>query len=155
MTAYSTFIWPPCPFRVGIPRRRGNQFILVTSNDRKDHGDKAKDLTLLVCDQMLEWLQKLPPATVISGRHWEQHSYGESHATEYSIFMSIDPQDTQAERHVGSLDREIAYFAMAEFRNLVELYGALEGVFEIWAYGRKLSTTTIHIFEWPLGYEKS
>ncbi|KAL8823797.1 MAG: hypothetical protein Q9191_005539 [Dirinaria sp. TL-2023a] len=138
-----------------IPKRRGNQYLLITSNDRNDYGDDAKELAVLVCDQMLRWLKQLAPAAIISDRHWEHQSLGDLYAADYSIFMNLVPLNTHQDRHADSLDRETAYFAMKEFCYLVSHFGAMEGEFEIWAYDFKLSISRVYIFKWPVGYNST
>lgn len=120
-----------------------------------DHGDRARNLGLGVCDQMMAWLMKLPGGAVISNDHWESRSYGEYHATEYSVFMSLDPANKHRDRQEDSLDREIAFFAIEEFRKALAVHGAMEGEFEIWAYGHKRSTSVFHTFKWPANDETS
>ena len=104
---------------------------------------------------MMAWLQRLPATAVISDAHWESQSYGESHATEYSVFMSLVPTNTDSERRRDSLDREIAYFAIDDFRKMVSVIGAMEGEFELWAYNIKRSTSAFHTFKWPATDETS
>ena len=134
-----------------MPNREGKPYILITEHDRKDHGDKARELAKMVCNQMLAWLLSLPQASYIHEEHWESNSYGGIHAIEYSIFMKLAPFRANENLGAGDLDRETAYYAMEEFRNLVTVFGAMQGRFEIWSYGHKRMTGSMHIFEWPSG----
>ncbi|KAL8734375.1 MAG: hypothetical protein Q9166_001573 [cf. Caloplaca sp. 2 TL-2023] len=131
----TTAVWPPCPYRFNVRRRKGNQFILVTKNDREDHGESAKRLAIEVCDKMIAWLSKLPQGSRIETRHWEHKSYGEEHAEEFSIFMDLVPSDVDS-GSVYPLDREIAYFAFKEYANMIGIYGAMRGILELHAYGK-------------------
>ncbi|KAL8647676.1 MAG: hypothetical protein Q9226_006337, partial [Calogaya cf. arnoldii] len=112
-------MWPPCPFYANIPKRKGSQYILITSNDRHFYGPRARILALSVCTQMIEYLRHLPQSSVIDKRHWEHKSYGDSqHAEELSVFLDLDPPDVHTDLESGYLDREQAFFAMMEFREL-------------------------------------
>ncbi|KAL8757902.1 MAG: hypothetical protein Q9199_001865 [Rusavskia elegans] len=131
-------MWPPCPYYVNIPKRKGNQYILFTKNDHRDHGARARILALSVCTQMIAWLQKLPQGSLIDKRHWEHKSYGDSHvAEEFTVFLDLNPPDVHTDHDSGYLDREQAYFVFQEFRELIALYGAMVGKFEkdaIWGW---------------------
>ncbi|KAI4088145.1 MAG: hypothetical protein L6R37_008235 [Teloschistes peruensis] len=137
-------IWPPCPFKVIIPKRKGNPYILVTRNDRLPHGPRARQLALTVCRQMTDWLLSLPQSTEIKQVHWEHSSHGEKYADEYSVWLSLDPTWP-----FGNLDREMAYFAMEEVKLLVETYGAMEGVFEFWMKKSRRAMGTFRVWKWP------
>ncbi len=129
-------------------------YILVTRNDHNDYDDRARQLAILVCTQMILWLGKLPQASKITERHWEQRSYGGELATEFSIFMDLAPLDVP-EGVASHLLREDAYFALEEFRNLVSVYGPMQGVFEIWLSETKRATCTVYIVQWPVRQVKS
>ncbi|KAI4176689.1 MAG: hypothetical protein LQ346_007841 [Caloplaca aetnensis] len=146
-----TLRWPACPYRINIPKRHGNQYILITKTDRQDHGDRAEQLALAVCTQMIAWLQKLPQGSLIDQRHWEHGSYGEgTYAEGFSIFLDLRPADVRVQDlDVGYLDRELAYFAMEEFRDVVKVFGALEGEFEVHAFGYRRARVAMHILAWP------
>ncbi|KAI4254167.1 MAG: hypothetical protein LQ352_003246 [Teloschistes flavicans] len=144
LTWQTNTIWPPCPYKVIIPKRLGTPFILVTKNDRRDHGYRAKLLAIAVCHQMSDWIQKLPQSSEIKEVHWEHNSQGDEYAVEHSIYLSLDPIYPH-----GNLERELAYFAIEELRSLVFTYGAMEGVFEIWSRKTKRAVGTFHIFKWP------
>ena len=49
------------------------------------------------------------------------------------------------------LDREMAFFAVEEFRGLVAVFGAMEGEFEIWAYEYPRARVVMHTWQWPTG----
>ena len=98
---------------------------------------------------MIQWLEKLPQASKITERHWEQRSYGGEHAAEFSIFMDLAPLDI-SEGGTNHLWREDAYFALEEFRNLISIFGPMQGEFEIWSAKAKRSTCTIYIVRWPV-----
>ena len=129
-------------------------YILVTRNDHNDYDDRARQLAVLVCTQMILWLGKLPQASKITARHWEQRSYGGQYATEFSIFMDLAPLDVP-EGIANHLLREDAYFALEEFRNLVCVYGPMQGVFEIWLSMTKRATCKVYIVQWPVRQVKS
>lgn len=144
----SATLWPPCPFRVAIPNRR-DQYIIVTKNDRKDHGTQAKELAIRVCSQMIDWITKIPHGRRIEKRHWEHESYGLHFATKYSIFMELAPTDPDGDRYSDILNRELAYSAMVELRTLLNQYGAMQGELEFYAVNSKRAIIAIYIFEWP------
>lgn len=153
-TAYwhSAVLWPPCPYRSNIKRRKGNPYILFIRNDRCDHGVAARHLAITVVRQMIAWLLTLPPASELMEPHWEHNAYGDEHATDFSIFLNIKPVQPLHPHHdfdSGGLDRELAYFAMEDFCNLIAVYGAFEGIFELWHFKSKRATCTMHIFPWP------
>lgn len=109
-------------------------------------------LESFVCSQMISWLSKLPQASQITEQHWEQRSYGGEHATDFSIFMDLAPLDVSEGGEVR-LWREDAYFALEEFRNLINVYGPMQGEFEIWASKTRRSTCTVYIVKWPVEEE--
>ncbi|KAI4108924.1 MAG: hypothetical protein LQ339_002042 [Xanthoria mediterranea] len=142
--------WPPCPYMQWIPRRKGDQYLLVTQNDRLDHGERARILAVGVCAQMIEWLRKLPQGTVINKRHWEHKSYGDSHvAEEISVFLDLNPPDIDTDPDAGFLDRELAFFAFEEYRLMLTRFGAMVGDFEIHAHAYKRAACSMHIVPWP------
>ncbi|KAG7004374.1 hypothetical protein G7Y79_00026g059580 [Physcia stellaris] len=146
----SAIIWPEVPYKISIPKRKGNQFIIVTKNDRKDHGSRARTLALEVCKQMLGYILKVPMGSFLTDAHWEHQSYGDSHhAEDFSIWMQLVPS-TVADRQARVLDRELAYFALQEFQDLVAVFGAMEGEFEIWAYEFRRARVTMHTWQWPI-----
>lgn len=101
---------------------------------------------------MIAWLYDLPPASEITESHWEQNSYGDEHATEFSIFLRISPvQPPDPHHHIVSagLDREFAYFAMEDFCSMIAEFGALDGLFELWYFGSRRAVCTMHTFQWP------
>lgn len=53
------------------------------------------------------------------------------------------------DHEAGYLDRELAYFALQEFREVVGLYGAMEGRFELHALGFRRAECAMHLFGWP------
>lgn len=129
-------------------------YILVTRNDHKIYDDGARQLAILVCTQMVQWLGKLPQASKITERHWEQRSYGVEHAADFSIFMDLAPL-VFSEGGGNYLLREDAYFTLEEFRNLINVYGPMQGVFEIWFAKTKRATCTVYIVQWPVREDKS
>lgn len=153
VTSHSVGLWPPVPYRAFVPQRRA-LYILVTQNDQKTYDDGVRKLTNLVCTQMIKWLGKLPQASKVTERHWEKRSYGEEHAAEFSIFMHLAPLDFP-EGGPNYLLREDAYFALEEFRNLINVYGPMQGEFEIWSSETKRSTCTIYVVQWPVRKDKS
>ncbi|KAL8708375.1 MAG: hypothetical protein Q9220_006756 [cf. Caloplaca sp. 1 TL-2023] len=146
-SSVSISLWPQCPFAVPIQRRKGRQQIIVTENDYRDYGQTATDLAFRVCRRMTSWMMRLPPTTIITENHWEKESYGELYATEFTVFMELQPE--YMHDSALKLDRELAYFATDEFCALVGAYGAMQGEFEYWGFGKRLSTTVIHVFKWP------
>ena len=122
----------------------------MTKNDRKDHGSRARTLALEVCKQMLGYILKAPMGSFLTDAHWEHQSYGDSHhAEDFSIWMQLVPS-TVADRQARVLDRELAYFALQEFQDLVAVFGAMEGEFEIWAYEFQRARVTMHTWQWPI-----
>ncbi|KAI4272782.1 MAG: hypothetical protein L6R38_006521 [Xanthoria sp. 2 TBL-2021] len=82
---------------------------------------------------MIEWLKQLPQGSLIDKRHWEHKSYGDSHvAEEFTVFLDLNPPDVHTDHHSGYLDREQAYFAFQEFRELIALYGAMKDAMYGW-----------------------
>ncbi|KAL9010675.1 MAG: hypothetical protein Q9173_004416 [Seirophora scorigena] len=138
--------WPPVPFQVPLLRRRGQQSIVITRNTRRNYGPDALDLAKKVCARMTTWITTLPHGTPIDEPHWEKESYGEVHAREFTIWMQLVPKDTSGP---VKLDRELAYFAMNEYCNLVAVYGAMRGEFEFWGFDTVLAVTVIYIMQWP------
>ncbi|KAI4243981.1 MAG: hypothetical protein L6R40_003192 [Gallowayella cf. fulva] len=143
--------WPHCPYRIDIPKRKGNQYLLVTKSDDMDHGDRARTLALEVCCQMIEWLRGLRPGDLIDRPHWEHKSYGQGpHAEELSIWMGlVPPPDVRTDLHTHYLDRELAYFALQELKIMLEIFGALQGQLELHAFGLKRAEIVMHVFNWP------
>lgn len=136
-------MWPPVPCSFELPgRRKGKPYILVTRNEDIDHGDRAKVLAVQVCHRMITWVRGLTPTSIVSQQHWERMSFGHEHAEDYSVFMDLAPVG-------GGLDRETTFFALSEYRSLLGVFGAMQGEFEIWSYGRKRISCRMHVFEWP------
>ena len=143
-------LWPPCPFRIDVPKRQGNPYLLITKNDRKDHGDRARQLALDVCSQMIAWLKTLPQGSLIDQRHWEHKSYGVAQvAEEFSIFLDLDPPNVRADPSTHYLDRDLAYFAFQEYRHSIAVFGAMKGEFELHAHNFLRAKAAMHIFRWP------
>ncbi|KAL8960476.1 MAG: hypothetical protein Q9193_002825 [Seirophora villosa] len=138
--------WPPVPFQVPLLRRKGHQSIVITRNNGRDYGPDAHDLAKKVCARMTTWITTLPHGSAINEPHWEKESYGEVHAREFTIWMQLVPKDTSGR---VKLDRELAYFAMNEYCNLVAVYGAMRGEFEFWGFETVLAVTVIHVIQWP------
>ena len=148
--------WPKCPLRIPILNRKGHQFILVTENDRIEYDDpsdpkaRARTLAVNVCNKMLDWLLSKPAGSFIDEHHWEHEAYGDAFAMEYSIFMHFIPlYATIPSGKVSLMEREVAFFALEEFRAMLGTYGAMQGEFEMWAYGQKRSITKVYVQEWP------
>ncbi|KAI4193564.1 MAG: hypothetical protein LQ348_002836 [Seirophora lacunosa] len=138
--------WPPVPFQVPLLRRKGQQSIVITRNNRRDYGPDARELAKKVCARMTTWITTLPHGSAIDEPHWEKESYGEVHAREFTIWMQLVPKDTSGR---VKLDRELAYFAMNEYCNLVAVYGAMRGEFEYRGFETVLAVTVIHVIQWP------
>ena len=98
---------------------------------------------------MVVWLGAWTQASTIKEPHWEKRSYGDAHATGFSIFLVLEPVEA------GGVDRETAFFAMEEFRSLIAVFGAMEGKFEIWSFGLKRSIARMYVFAWPTGSIKT
>ncbi|KAL8866654.1 MAG: hypothetical protein Q9198_008807 [Flavoplaca austrocitrina] len=144
--------WPPVPYKVPLSHRKGHQYILITQSDAFNHGDRARSLALSVCTRMIEWLQRLPPGSLIDKRHWEQQSYGPGPvAEEFSIFLDLNPPDVHTDHDSGYLDREQAYFALLQFKTLVADFGAMTGAFEVHVLGFRRAVCKMHVFTWPAG----
>ncbi|KAI4107156.1 MAG: hypothetical protein LQ345_007157 [Seirophora villosa] len=111
-----------------------------------DYGPDARELAKKVCTRMTTWITSLPHSSPIEEPHWEKESYGEVHAREFTIWMQLVPKDTTG---LVKLDRELAYFAMNEYCNLVAVYGAMRGEFEFWGFETVLAVTVIHVIQWP------
>ncbi|KAL8941823.1 MAG: hypothetical protein Q9216_002023 [Gyalolechia sp. 2 TL-2023] len=143
----TTVIWPPCPYNIPILRRKGSQSIIITQNDRQDHGLSAHDLASRVCRQMTNWIARQPRGSILGEPHWEKDAYGETHAVELTIWMKLVPDDMS--HSPLKLEREMAFFAMEEYCDLVGVYGAMQGEFEYWAWGHRMAVTNIYIWQWP------
>ena len=63
--------------------------------------------------------------------------------------MELTPADVHEDPHSDILDRELAYFAMEEYRNMLSVYGAMQGEWELYAVNLKRATIAIYIVEWP------
>ncbi|KAL8820389.1 MAG: hypothetical protein Q9223_001379 [Gallowayella weberi] len=142
--------WPPCPYAIHLSRRPKSQFLLVTVNDRADYGDRAKELAVQVCSQMIAWLLHLPQRSHISKGHQEKKSFGESpFAEEFSIFIDLIPRYAPGDSGEHSLDRELAYFAFEQLKEEIALFGALHGAMELYSFGFQRGTIIISVFHWP------
>ncbi|KAL8989656.1 MAG: hypothetical protein Q9177_001498 [Variospora cf. flavescens] len=98
---------------------------------------------------MTTWIRTLTHGVPITDPHWETESYGENFATQFTVAMQLVPWHADLPGPSIKLDRELMYSAMVEFCRMVEFYGALQGEWEYWAWGRRLAFVKVYVWQWP------